>query len=96
MKRLPIKKSEDKRTSAEKTVRNCVFMFVIAYVALLTGLFLNSQINVVNAESDLVSSYLSANVNLVNTWASTTDEENIEAEDAVVEDTEVEITDVEL
>ena len=96
MTRLPIKKPEDKRTSAEKTVRNCVFMFVIAYVALLTGLFLNSQINVVNAESDLVSSYLSANVNLVNTGTTVTEEENVEVEDSAVEDAEVESIDVEL
>jgi len=93
---LPLKKPENKRTATEKSVRNCVFMFVIVYVALLTGLFLNSQINVVNAESDLVSAYLTANVNVVNTDKETIEEEVVEAEDAVVEDIEVEATDVEL
>ena len=92
---LPINKPEEKRTSAEKTVRNCVFMLVIVYVATLTGLFLNSQINVVNAESDLVSTYLSANVTSVNSGATVTDEEVVE-EDAVVENVEVESTEVEL
>lgn len=91
---LPIRKPESKRTSTEKAIRNCVFMLVIVYVASLTWLFLNSQINVVNAESDLVSAYLSANVTSINTGA--IDEENVEIEDAVVEDVEVENSDVEL
>ena len=79
-----IYKSETDRTPAEKTVRNCVFMAVIMYVALLTWLFLNSQINVANAESDLASACLSSNINVVNTnlsWSS--------LDDANLEDTEL-------
>jgi hypothetical protein len=33
---LPLKKPENKRTSAEKAIRNSVFMLVIVYVASLT------------------------------------------------------------
>lgn len=93
---LPLKKPENKRTSTEKAVRNCVFMFVIAYVSLLTWLFLNSQINVANAESDLVSTYLSANValtnaNLTNTGVENTDVENDEIVDVDLVDAWVEL-----
>ena len=88
---LPKRKPESKRTSTEKAIRNCVFMLVIVYVASLIWLFLSSQINVVNAESDLVSAYLSANVTSVSTDSETVDEENVEVEDAIVEDVEVEL-----
>lgn len=77
---LPLKKPENKRTSAEKAIRNSVFMLVIVYVASLTWLFLNSQINVVNAESDLVSAQLSANVISANTGSL---DENVEDSDNV-------------
>lgn len=87
---LPLKKPENKRTSAEKAIRNSVFMLVIVYVASLTWLFLNSQINVVNAESDLVSAQLSANVISANTGSL---DENVEdsdnVEDVVEEDTDL-------
>ena len=82
MKMLPLKKPENKRTSTEKAIRNSVFMLVIVYVASLTWLFLNSQIDVVNAESDLTSVNLSANANLINTRLTSTG-----ADDVIVEDT---------
>lgn len=83
---LPLKKPENKRTRTEKTVRNCVFMLVIVYVASLIWLFLNSQINVVNAESDLVSAYLSANYNVPNTNLTNTGLEDSDLEnDGLVE-----------
>lgn len=83
---LPLTKSENKRTRTEKTVRNCVFMLVIVYVASLIWLFLNSQINVVNAESDLVSAYLSANYNVPNTNLTNTGLEDSDLEnDGLVE-----------
>ena len=93
MKMLPLRKAEDKRTATEKTVRNCVFMFVIVYVALLTYLFLNTQINVVNAESDLVSVTLSSNFNLPNTDSVNADSENSNNDllDSDLVDTRVEL-----
>ena len=87
-------KSEDKRTSVEKGIRNCVFMLVIVYVASLTWLFLNSQINMVNAESDLVSANLMASVNLVNTGSSSTDTEEVVVEDTELVDVEMSESDL--
>jgi hypothetical protein len=56
MKKLSLHKPESQRTKKEKKVRNCVFFCLVAYVALLTGLLLNAEINEANAESDLVMS----------------------------------------
>lgn len=61
MKRLPLHKPESQRTRKEKKVRNCVFLWLVAYVALLTWLFLNAEINEVNAESDLVLASMAMN-----------------------------------
>ncbi len=89
-----IYKSETDRTPAEKTVRNCVFMAVIMYVALLTWLFLNSQINVVNAESDLVSACLYSNINVVNDSRNDNIIEDIISEDTISEENDLSETDV--
>lgn len=56
MKKLPLHKPESQRTKKEKKIRNWVFLCLVAYVALLTWLFFNAEINEVNAESDLVMS----------------------------------------
>ena len=93
---LPLKKPENKRTSTEKSIRNCVFMIVIAYVSLLTWLFLNAQINIANAESDLVSTHLSANLNSSNNSSTDTISEESDLENDELVDVDLVETWVEL
>jgi len=56
MKKLPLHKPESLRTEKEKHIRNWIFFGLVLYVALVTWLFLNAEINEANAESDLVMS----------------------------------------
>ena len=82
----------------ETTIRNCVFWFVVIYAAVLTFLFVNSQIKLVNAQSELAN----VKATLVNQQMVICDEKieaNItaatESENVEVEGTEVEETVVE-
>jgi len=91
----------------EKSIRNCVFWFVVIYAAVLTFLFVNAEIKLVDAQSELANikaSLANQQVLTIDTSMTSNDEvideyeyENVVEEEAFVEEEteEVENTEVE-
>ena len=58
LKKMPLKKAESDRTKKERVIRDIVCYAVVAYVAVLSILFVNAQVKLANASSDLANAFI--------------------------------------